>query len=120
MKASLEGQEERQRESGVEIVMDQDEDKIYPVLPIRDVVLFPGIIIPIFVGRPRSLKAIENALLHEKKVFVVSQKRIDTEEPEMEDLYQTGTLCNILQMVRIPDSTTKVLVEGVARMKVSA
>jgi len=100
--------------------MDVDSDKIYPILPIRDVVLFPGIITPLFVGRPRSLKAIENALLHDKKIFVVAQKKMDTEDPEGGDLYDTGTLCNILQMARIPDGTTKVLVEGLFRMKIDS
>jgi ATP-dependent Lon protease len=113
-----ERRKERRENLGVEIIMDQDNDNIYPILPIRDVVLFPGIIIPLFVGRPRSMKAIENALLRNKKVFVVTQKRVDTEDPESDDLYEMGTLCNILQMVRIPDGTTKVLVEGIARMKV--
>jgi ATP-dependent Lon protease len=103
-----------------EIVMDQDHDNIYPVLPIRDVVLFPGIIIPLFVGRPHSLKAVENAFLHDKKIFVVTQKKMDMEDPGSGDLYETGTLCNILQMVRIPDNTTKVLVEGIARMRIDA
>ena len=103
-----EQQKERRENLGVEIIMDHDHGNIYPVLPIRDVVLFPGIIIPLFVGRPRSMKAIENALLHGKKVFVVTQKKVDTEDPESEDLYSMGTLCNILQMVRIPDGTTKV------------
>ena len=98
--------------------MDPDSDKIYPILPIRDVVLFPGIITPLFVGRPRSLKAIENALLHDKKIFVLAQKKMDTEDPEAGDLYDTGTLCSILQMARIPDGTTKVLVEGLFRMKI--
>ncbi|MDR2175260.1 MAG: endopeptidase La [Synergistaceae bacterium] len=90
---------------------------VYPVLPIRDLVLFPGVIIPLFVGRPRSMKSIENALLRDKKVFVVAQRELDTEDPESGDLYDTGTICNILQIVRIPDGTTKVLVEGIARMK---
>lgn len=93
--------------------------KNYPVLPIRDVVLFPGVIVPLFVGRPRSLKAIEIALLQDKKIFVVLQRRMDTEDPESGELYEVGTLCNILQMVRIPDGTTKVLVEGVARARVT-
>ena len=100
-------------------ILIESSDRVYPVLPIRDVVLFPGIIVPLFVGRPRSLKAIENSLLQDKKLFVVAQKRTDTEDPEGEDLYEVGTLCNILQMVRIPDGTTKVLVEGISRMKVS-
>ena len=98
--------------------MDVAVDKIYPILPIRDVVLFPGVITPLFVGRPRSLKAIENALLHDKKIFVLAQKKMDTEDPDSGDLYDTGTLCNILQMARIPDGTSKVLVEGLFRMKI--
>ncbi|MDR1048813.1 MAG: LON peptidase substrate-binding domain-containing protein, partial [Synergistaceae bacterium] len=101
--------------SGAEIAM--GERQVYPVLPIRDVVLFPGIIIPLFVGRPRSLKAIETALLRDKRIFVVAQKKMDTEDPETGDLYGMGTLCNILQMARIPDGTTKVLVEGIIRVK---
>jgi len=98
--------------------MDIAGDKTYPVLPIRDVVLFPGVITPLFVGRPRSLKAIETALLHDKKVFVVAQRRMDTEDPADTDLYDVGTLCTILQMTRIPDGTTKVLVEGMTRMRI--
>jgi ATP-dependent Lon protease len=110
---------EKNREAqGVEAVIVMDEGGIYPVLPIRDVVLFPGVIIPLFVGRPRSLKAIETALLHGKKVFVAAQKKMDTDDPGLEDLHSTGTLCNILQMVRLPDGTTKVLVEGLVRMRV--
>ncbi|GHS88510.1 Lon protease [Synergistales bacterium] len=99
-----------------EIIMDSD-DRVYPVLPVRDVVLFPGIIIPLFVGRARSLKTIETALLHDKKIFVATQKSMDSEDPEGKDLYNVGVLCNILQMARIQDGTTKALVEGAARMK---
>jgi ATP-dependent Lon protease len=112
------GQKKEKTEIISDVTEDSLEERFYPVLPIRDVVLFPGIIIPFFVGRPRSLRAIENALLHDRKVFVVAQKKMDTEDPESGDLYETGTLCNILQMVRIPDGTTKVLVEGLERMKV--
>jgi len=72
-----ENQEDRE-ECEAEIIMDEPEGKVYPVLPIRDVVLFPGVIIPLFVGRPRSLKALENALLHDKKIFVVTQKKMQS------------------------------------------
>jgi len=98
--------------------MDIVGDKAYPILPIRDVVLFPGVITPLFVGRPRSLKAIETALLHDKKIFVVAQRKMDTEDPNDTDLYDVGTLCGILQMARITDGTTKVLVEGLARTRI--
>lgn len=89
-----------------------------PVLPVRDLVLFPGIIVPLFVGRPRSLKALEEAMLGEKTVFVVAQKELGSEDPGPEDFYDVGTLCQVIQMVRIPDGTTKALVEGLSRAKV--
>lgn len=108
-----------QEGDSIDVVMDTDNSRIYPILPIRDAVLFPGIITPLFVGRPRSMKAIENALLHDKKIFVITQKKMGMEDPDTGDLYDTGTLCSILQMARIPDGTTKVLVEGLARMKIA-
>ena len=88
------------------------------VLPIRDIVVFPGIIAPLFVGRPRSLKAIEMAMLQDKTILVVTQKDMQVDDPLPEDLYDTGNLCTILQMVRIPDGTTKVLIEAVERVTV--
>lgn len=92
---------------------------LLPVLPIRDMVLFPGVIVPLFVGRPRSLKAIEEATLQDKKLFVVSQRDVRVDDPGPEDLYRVGTLCQVLQVVRIPDGTTKVLVEGNLRAQAS-
>ena len=97
---------------------DTPEEGTCPVLPVRDMVLFPGIIMPLFVGRPRSIRAMESALLQDKKVFVAAQTDNGTEDPEIGDLYKVGTLCNVLQVVRVPDGTTKVLVEGIARMRV--
>ncbi len=88
------------------------------VLPIRDIVVFPGIIAPLFVGRPRSLKAIEMAMLQDKTILVATQKDMQVDDPLPEDLYTTGNLCTILQMVRIPDGTTKVLIEAVERVTV--
>lgn len=88
------------------------------VLPVRDIVIFPGIIAPLFVGRPRSLKAIEMAMLQDRNVLVVAQKEMHVDDPRVEDLYSVGTVCGILQMVRIPDGTTKVLIEGVERVQV--
>ena len=93
------------------------EERSCPVLPVRDIVLFPGIIMPLFVGRPRSLKAMESALLQDRRIFVVGQKDNTVEDPESDGLYRVGTLCNILQVVRVSDGTTKVLVEGVSRMR---
>ena len=88
------------------------------VLPVRDVVVFPGVIAPLFVGRPRSLKAIEMAMLQDRTVFVVAQKDMQVDDPKEEDLYSVGTICSLLQMVRIPDGTTKVLIEGISRGRV--
>lgn len=87
----------------------------HPVLPIRDIVIFPGVIAPIFVGRPSSLKSVEEATLHDKELFVVTQKDNLKEEPEEGDLFSVGTLCRVIQMVRIPDGSTKILVEGLSR-----
>ncbi len=95
------------------------EPKRYPVLPIRDMVLFPGIIAPLFVGRPRSLKALEAASSVDKMIVVVAQNDSRVDDPKPQDLYDVGTLCQILQIVRIPDGTTKVLVEGSQRMRIA-
>jgi len=97
-----------------------DERRICHVLPIRDIVIFPGIIAPLFVGRPRSLKAIEMAMLQDRNILVVAQKEMQIDDPRVEDLHTVGTLCTILQMVRIPDGTTKVLIEGVERVKIES
>jgi len=91
-----------------------------PVLPVRDIVLFPGIIVPLFVGRPRSLKALEDAMLKERKVLVLAQREMITDDPREEDLFRIGTLCQVLQMVRVPDGTTKALVEGMERAAVES
>ncbi|MDD3426498.1 MAG: endopeptidase La, partial [Aminobacterium sp.] len=85
------------------------------ILPVRDLVLFPGVIVPLYIGRPRSLKTVEKASLEEKPIFVVTQKDHLTENPKFEDLYSVGTICHILQMIRIPDGTVKILVEGKQR-----
>lgn len=91
-----------------------------PVLPVRDIVLFPGIIVPLFVGRPRSLKALEDAMLRERKVLVLAQKEMLVEDPGEDDLFRVGTLCQVLQMVRVPDGTTKALVEGIERVSAAS
>lgn len=89
-----------------------------PLLPVRDLVLFPGVIVPLFVGRPRSLRALEEAMLHDRTVLVVAQKEMSVEDPEPEDIYGVGTVTNVMQMLRLPDGTTKVLVEGISRASI--
>jgi ATP-dependent Lon protease len=88
---------------------------LLPVLPIRDVVIFPGVIAPLFVGKPRSLKSVEEASLADKNLLVVAQKDNAAEDPSPSELYNVGTLCQVIQMVRIPDGSTKVLIEGSSR-----
>jgi ATP-dependent Lon protease len=86
-----------------------------PLLPLRDVVVFPHMVIPLFVGRPKSIKALETAMEAGKNIVLVAQKSAAKDEPSPEDLYGIGTLANILQMLKLPDGTVKVLVEGSQR-----
>jgi len=90
----------------------------YPLLPLRDVVVFPHMVIPLFVGRPKSIKALETAMEAGKSILLVAQKSAAKDEPSPEDLYDIGSIANILQMLKLPDGTVKVLVEGVQRAKV--
>ena len=87
----------------------------YPLLPLRDVVVYPQIVQPLFVGRPKSIKAIEVAMANEKQVLIVAQKNASDDEPGADDLFSIGTIATILQLIRLPDGTVKVLVEGIAR-----
>merc|ERR1711998_42248 len=93
-----------------------------PLLPLRDIVVFPDMIVPLFVGREKSVKAIEEVMKNdttEKKVLLVTQKDAITDNPKETDLYKIGILGNILQMLKLPDGTVKVLVEGKERVKIS-
>ncbi|MBN8453731.1 endopeptidase La [Accumulibacter sp.] len=91
-----------------------------PLLPLRDVVVFPHMVIPLFVGRPKSIKALETAMEAGKSILLVAQKSAVKDEPEAEDLYGVGCLANILQMLKLPDGTVKVLVEGGQRARLQA
>ncbi|MEO8039741.1 MAG: endopeptidase La [Betaproteobacteria bacterium] len=92
-----------------------DERVALPLLPLRDVVVFPHMVIPLFVGRPKSIKALESAMEAGKSILLVAQKSAAKDEPSAEDLYRVGSIANILQMLKLPDGTVKVLVEGVRR-----
>ena len=89
------------------------------VLPLRDIVVFPNMIVPLFVGRTKSIKALDFAEKFEKEIFLVAQKDANTDEPLADDIYKHGTLATILQLLRLPDGTVKVLVEGIERAKIS-
>jgi ATP-dependent Lon protease len=86
-----------------------------PIVPLRDLVLFPRMIVPLLVGRPRSVSALEEVMHGDKIMFVVTQRDVETHEPEPDDLYRVGTIVRVLQLLRLPDGTMKVLVEGLTR-----
>ena len=90
-----------------------------PLLPLRDVVVYPHLVIPLFVGRAKSVKALEIASEGNKQIFLVAQKSANKDEPEASDLYDVGTIASVLQMLKLPDGTVKVLVEGVSRAKLA-
>jgi ATP-dependent Lon protease len=91
---------------------------MYPLLPLRDVVVFPHMVIPLFVGRAKSIKALENAMEAGKGIVLVAQKSAAKDEPGKDDLYEIGSMANVLQMLKLPDGTVKVLVEGTERVRV--
>jgi ATP-dependent Lon protease len=92
----------------------------YPLLPLRDVVVFPHMVIPLFVGRPKSIKAMETAMESGKSILLVAQRSAAKDEPGPEDMYEIGCVSSILQMLKLPDGTVKVLVEGGARARIGA
>src|SRR5467141_4516132 len=91
------------------------EPTVLPLLPLRDVVVFPHMVIPLFVGRPKSIKALEAAMEAGKSIMLVAQKNAAKDEPSADDIYAIGCVANILQMLKLPDGTVKVLVEGGTR-----
>ena len=92
---------------------------LIPVLPLRDVVVYPNMVIPLFVGRDKSIDALNNAIKENHQVLLVAQKSAEVDSPEISDLYEVGTLANVLQMLKLPDGTVKVLMEGDQRCVVS-
>src|SRR5687767_11274470 len=96
----------------------QPETLDLPVLPLRDVVVFPHMVIPLFVGRDKSMRALEQAMEADKRILLLAQKSAETDDPAAADLYEIGTLAQVLQLLKLPDGTIKVLVEGVSRVQV--
>ena len=90
-----------------------------PLLPLRDVVVFPHMVIPLFVGRPKSIKALEAAMEQGKSIMLAAQKAAAKDEPSASDIYEIGCVANILQMLKLPDGTVKVLVEGAQRARIN-
>src|SRR5918998_4099690 len=91
-----------------------------PVLPLRDIVIYPFMIVPLFVSREKSIRAVDEALGENRMIFLVSQKDLDKEEPGAEDLYQTGTVAVIMRMLKLPDGRTRILVQGLTRARIES
>ena len=95
-----------------------EESIIVPVLPLRDVVVFPFMVIPLFVGRPKSIRALEDAMAGDKQILLVAQRNAADDDPEPERIFRIGTVATILQLLKLPDGTVKVLVEGTDRARI--
>ena len=93
--------------------------EFFPALPLRDIVVFPGMIVPLFVGRDKSIKALNEVMKTNKKIVLVTQKNPEVDDPSDQDLYSFGCESKILQLLKLPDGTVKVLVEGIDRVKIS-
>ena len=89
-----------------------------PLLPLRDIVIFPSIVVPLFVGREKSIKALQEAMKTDKSIILVAQKNSETDDPSEKDLFSFGCLSKVLQLLKLPDGTVKVLVEGQKRVKI--
>ena len=90
-----------------------------PVLPLRDIVVFPHMVVPLFVGRDKSVKALESVMKGDKKIMLITQKRASVDDPKKNDLFDFGTVANVLQLLKLPDGTVKVLVEGLNRASIN-
>lgn len=98
---------------------DQSQSQTYSLLPLRDIIVFPHMVVPLFVGREKSIRALEEAMAGKKQIILAAQKRAQNNNPDEKDIFSVGTLANIIQLLRLPDGTLKVLVEGIQRVKVS-
>ena len=93
---------------------------LFPVLPLRDIVVFPHMIVPLFVGREKSIRALEEVMRDDKQILLVAQKNAGQDDPGTEDIYRVGTVSSVLQLLKLPDGTVKVLVEGNARAEINS
>ena len=100
--------------------MSTEKDNIYPALPLRDVVVYPHLVIPLFVGREKSVRALDEAMKGNKKILLIAQKSAADDDPSIDDIYSVGTIANILQLLKLPDGTIKVLVEGSDRASIES
>ena len=89
-----------------------NEEELFPVLPLRDIVVFPHMIVPLFVGREKSVSALEDVMKDDKQILLLAQKNAAQDDPSTDDIYTVGTISTVLQLLKLPDGTVKVLVEG--------
>jgi len=94
--------------------------QLFPVLPLRDIIVFPHMVVPLFVGREKSIKALEDVMAQDKRILLLTQKDPDADKPTREDIYHRGCVAKILQLLKLPDGTVRVLVEGQDRAVVEA
>src|SRR5690349_10669170 len=92
--------------------------KALPLLPLRDIIVFPHMVVPLFVGREKSINALEDAMSHDKEILLAAQKKAKTNDPTPDDIFTMGTVGVIIQLLRLPDGTVKVLVEGKKRARI--
>src|SRR5689334_24543830 len=103
---------------------DKDKEKkesahTMPLLPLRDIVVFPHMVVPLFVGREKSIRALEDSMARNKEILLAAQKKAKTNDPAPDDIYEVGTIAQVIQLLRLPDGTVKVLVEGKRRVRIS-
>ena len=99
-------------------MIEENSSKILPLIPLRDIVVFPNMVAPLFVGRNKSVKALEDAMNNDKEIILVTQRDSAIDDPKYKDIYEVGTLGKILQLLRLPDGTVKVLIEGGKRVHI--
>ena len=93
--------------------------ELFPVLPLRDIVVFPYMVVPLFVGREKSIAALEEVMRADKQILLAAQKNAGDDDPAPDAIYEIGTLASVLQLLKLPDGTVKVLVEGNARARIT-
>ncbi|MBD25768.1 MAG: endopeptidase La [Candidatus Marinimicrobia bacterium] len=103
-----------------EVIVNKPQGQLFPVLPLRDIVVFPHMIVPLFVGREKSVRALEDVMSDDKQIFLVAQKDASQDDPSADEIYDVGTVSTVLQLLKLPDGTVKVLVEGGQRARISS
>ena len=93
-------------------------ENLYPLLPLRDIVVFPHMMVPLFVGREKSVTALNEVMKTDKKIILVTQKNSEVDDPGKNDVFNYGCKCSVLQLLKLPDGTVKLLVEGIKRVKI--